>query len=117
MERLTINRNFPEKKDNFRRLSSFSTFNETTEIFRTICLHHLNQALMRGLHQFTWRALAATSICTQTLTAFGNGLTNGRVILFPISSVGNVQYHRSKISHRKFRLNGKRPRFSLKFTF
>ena len=32
---------------------------------------------MRGLHNFTWRTLAATFICTQTLTALGNGLING----------------------------------------
>ena len=32
-----------------------------------------------------------------------------RHIPFPISSVGNVQYHLSKISYRKFRLNSKRP--------
>ena len=35
-----------------------------------------------------------------------------RLIPFLISSVGNVQCHLSKNSHRKFRLNGKRHCFS-----
>ena len=107
MERLTPAKNFPEKKDNLRNFSSFSTFIETTRNFCTICLHHYNQAPIRGFghwppHLFVTRLLRHSQIDPQL----------ERIIPSLISSVGNVQCHLSKTSHRKFRLNGKRPCFS-----
>ena len=115
MERLTPTEFFRKKRDNHRRLYSFSIFQYRND--RNF-LYHLFAPLEPGSdamtlyvtslggdwppHSFVPRLLRHLEMYSQM----------ERLIPFAISSVGNAQYHLWKISHRKFRLNGKRPHFS-----
>ena len=75
---------FPEKKEYLSRYYLFPVFNQTTEIFCTICLVNQCQASSLG-GRWKWRSFLRKHF--------------------------QVQYHLSEIFHRDFLTNGKRSLF------
>ena len=106
MERLTPAKNFPEKKTTFESFLLFPLLSKRPEISVPFVCTTITRLRFEdsgiGRHIYLYQDYYGVSQIDSQLE---------RIIPSLISSVGNVQCHLSKTSHRKFRLNGKRPCF------